>query len=64
VIQREIAPSDGVQWHIGVPSSKVDSGQFSTSSYAESVFGDSRVGTSRTDTSSEGREVAPRHDCD
>jgi hypothetical protein len=49
VIQGEIAPSDGVQWHTGVPSSTVDSGQFSTSSYAEGVFGDSRVGTSRND---------------
>jgi hypothetical protein len=64
VIQGEIAPSDGVQWHTGVPSSIVDSGQFSTSSYAESVFGDSRVGTSRTDTSSEGSEMAPQHDHD
>jgi hypothetical protein len=49
VIQGEIEPSDGVQWHTGVPNSTVDSGQFSTSSYAEGVFGDSRVGTSRTD---------------
>jgi hypothetical protein len=64
VIQGEIAPSDGVQWHTGVPSSTVDSGQFSMSSYAESVFGDSRVGTSRTDTSSEGSEMAPQHDHD
>jgi hypothetical protein len=64
VIQGEIAPSDGVQWHTGVPSNTVDSGQFSTSSYAESVFGDSRVGTSRTDTSSEGSEMAPQHDHD
>ena len=30
----------------------------------QSIFGDSRVDTSRTDTSSEGREVAPQHDCD
>jgi hypothetical protein len=64
VIQREIASSDGMQWHTGGPSSTVDSGQFSTLSYAESVFGDSRVDTSRTDTSSEGYEVAPQHDCD
>ena len=49
MIQGEITPSDGVQWHTGVPSSTVDSGQFSTSSYAEGVFGDSRVGTSRND---------------
>jgi hypothetical protein len=26
VIQREIAPSDGVQWHTGEPSSTVDNG--------------------------------------
>jgi hypothetical protein len=39
VIQGEIAPSDGVQSHTGVPSSTVDSGQFSTSSYAEDVLG-------------------------
>jgi hypothetical protein len=64
VIQGEIAPSDGVQWHTGVPNSIVDSGQFSTSSYAESVLGDSRVGTRRTDTSSEGSEMAPQHDHD
>jgi hypothetical protein len=45
VIQREIASSDGVQWHTGGPNSTVDSGQFNTLSYAESVFGDSRVDT-------------------
>jgi hypothetical protein len=44
-----MASSDEMQWHTGVPSSIVDSGQFSMSSYAEGVFGDSRVGTSRTD---------------
>jgi hypothetical protein len=54
VIQGEIASSDGMQWHTGVPSSMVDSGQFNTLSYAESVFGGSRV-----DTSSEGSEMAP-----
>jgi hypothetical protein len=64
VIQREIAPSDRVQWHTGVLSSTVDSGQFNTLSYTESVFGDSRVDTSRTDRSSEGYEVAPQHDHD
>jgi hypothetical protein len=64
VIQREITPSDGVQWHTGGPNNTVDSGQFSTLSYAEGVFGDSRVDTSRTDTSSEGYEVAPQHDYD
>jgi hypothetical protein len=64
VIQGEIASSDGVQWHIRVPKSIVDSGQFSTSSYVEGVFGDSRVGTSRTSTSNEGSEMAPQHDHD
>jgi hypothetical protein len=64
VIQREIAPSDGVQWHTGVPSNIVDSGQFRTFSYAESVFGDSKVDISRTDSSSEGYEVASPHDHD
>ena len=59
VIQREIAPSDGVQWHTGGPSSTADKGQFSTLSYAESVFGDSRVDTSESDNNSEGYEVAP-----
>jgi hypothetical protein len=59
VIQREIASSDGMQWHTGGPSSTIDSGQFNTLSYAKSVFGDSKV-----DTSSEGYEVAPLHDCD
>jgi hypothetical protein len=44
-----MASSDEMQWHTGVPSSTVDSGQFNTSSYAEGVLGDSRVGTSRTD---------------
>jgi hypothetical protein len=38
VIQGEIASSD-VQWHVGVPSSTIDSGQFSTSSYAEIFWG-------------------------
>jgi hypothetical protein len=49
VSQGEMASSDEMQWHTGVPSSMVDSGQFNMSSYAEGVFGDSRVGTSRTD---------------
>jgi hypothetical protein len=53
-----------VQWHTGVPSSTVDSGQFNTLSYAEGVFGDSRVDTSRSDNNSEGYEVAPQHDHD
>jgi hypothetical protein len=64
VSQGEMASSDGMQWHTGVPSSTVDSGQFSTSSYVEGVFGDSRVGTSRTDTSREGFEMAPQYDHD
>jgi len=64
MIQREIASSDGVQWHTGGPSNTVDNESFSALSYAEDVFGDSRVDTSRTDTSSEGYEVAPQHDCD
>jgi hypothetical protein len=64
VSQEEMASSDGMLWHTGVPNSIVDSGQFNTSSYAESVFGDSRVGTSRTDTSSEGSEMAPQYDHD
>jgi hypothetical protein len=64
VSQEEMASSDGMQWHTGVPNSTVDSGQFNTSSYVESVFGDSRVGTSRTDTSSEGSEMAPQYDHD
>jgi hypothetical protein len=64
VSQGEMASSDGMQWHPGVPSSTVDSRQFNTSSSAESVFGDSRVGTSRTDTSSEGSEMAPQYDHD
>jgi hypothetical protein len=58
VSQGEMASSDGMQWHIGVPSGTVDSGQFITSSHVEGVFGDSRVGTSRTETSSEGSEMA------
>jgi hypothetical protein len=59
VIQKELASSDGIQWHTRVPSNTVDSGQFSTSSYAEGVFGDSGASTSRIDASSEGSEVAP-----
>jgi hypothetical protein len=45
VIQKELASSDGIQWHTRVPSDTVVSGQFSTSSYAEGVFGDSRAST-------------------
>ena len=54
MIQGEIASSDGMQWHTGVPSSIAGGGQFNMSSYADDVFGDSRV-----DTSSEGSEMAP-----
>jgi hypothetical protein len=64
VIQREISPSDGVQWQTGGPNSTVFGGQFSTLSYADSVFGDSIVDTSRTDNNSEGYEVVPQHECD
>jgi hypothetical protein len=64
VIQKELASSDGIQWHTKVPNNIVDSGQFNTSSYAEGVFGDSGASTSRTDASSEGYEVAPRYDHD
>jgi hypothetical protein len=64
VSQGEMASSEGMQWHTGVPSSTIDSGQLSMLSYEEGVFGDSRVGTSRTDTSSEGSEMAPQYDHD
>jgi hypothetical protein len=60
----EMASSDGMQWHTGVPNNMVDSGQFGMSSYAEVVFVDSRVGTRRTDTSSEGSDMAPQYDHD
>jgi hypothetical protein len=59
VSQREMASSDGLQWHTGVPSNTGDSGQFSMTYYAEGVFGDFRV-----DTSIEGSEMAPQHDHD
>jgi hypothetical protein len=64
VSQEEMASSDRMQWHKGVPRNTVDSGQFSMSSYVESVVGDSRVDASRTNTSSEGSEMAPQHDHD
>jgi hypothetical protein len=64
VIQKELASSDGIQWHTRVPSSTVDSGQFRTSSYVEGAFVDSGASTSRTDASSEGSEVAPQYDHD
>jgi hypothetical protein len=63
VSQGEMASSEGMQWHTGLPSSTVDSGQ-STSSYTKGVVGDSRADTSRTDTSREGSEMAPQHDHD
>jgi hypothetical protein len=59
MIQRELVVEDDVQSHMGRPNGTVDNGQFNTLFNAESIFGDSRV-----DTSSEGREVAPQHDCD
>jgi hypothetical protein len=64
VMRREIAPTDGVQWQIGGPSSTIDNGQFNMLSYEKSVFGDSRVDTSRSDSRSEGYDVAPQHDHD
>jgi hypothetical protein len=62
VIHKELASSDGIQWHTRVPNNTIDSGQFSTSSYAEGVFGDSGASTRRTDASSEGSEVAPQYE--
>ena len=59
VIQGEIASSDGMQWHTGVPSGTVDSRQFNTLSSAESVVEDFSDGTN-----SERYEVVPQHDCD
>jgi hypothetical protein len=56
VSQGEMASSDGMQWHTGVPSGTVDNRQFITLSSAESVVSD--------DTSSEGSEMAPQHDHD
>ena len=41
VSQGEMASSDGMQWHLGVPSSIGDSEQFNTSSYVEGVLGNS-----------------------
>jgi hypothetical protein len=64
VIHKDLASSDGIQWHTRVPSSTIDSGQFNTSSYAEGVFGDSRASTTRTDASNEGSEVEPQYDHD
>ena len=60
VIQKELASSDGIQWHTRVLNRTIDSGKFNKSSYAEGVFGDSGAITSRTDANSEGSEVAPQ----
>jgi hypothetical protein len=64
VIKKELASSDGIQWHTRVPNNTIESGQFSTSSYAEGVFGDSGASTSRTGASGEGSKVAPQYDHD
>jgi hypothetical protein len=56
VTQGEMASSDGMQWHIGVPSGIVDNRQFITLSSVESVFSDG--------TSSERHEGVPHHDYD
>jgi hypothetical protein len=56
VSQGEMASSDGMQWHIGVPSGTVDNRQFIILSSAESVVSDG--------TSSERHEGVPQHDCD
>jgi hypothetical protein len=61
VIQKELASSDGIQWHTRVPSTIIDSGQFNMSSYAEGVFRDSGSSTSKTDANSEESEVAPQY---
>ena len=56
VSQGEMASSDGMQWHTGVPSGTVDNRQFITLSSAESVVSDG--------TSSERHEGVPQHDYD
>jgi hypothetical protein len=56
VSQGEMASSDGMQWHTGVPSGTVDSRQFITLSSTESVVSDG--------TSSERHEGLPQHDDD
>jgi hypothetical protein len=56
VSQGEMASSDGMQWHTGVPSGTVDSRQFVTLSSAESVVSDG--------TNSERHEGVPQHDYD
>jgi hypothetical protein len=56
VSQGEMASSDGMQWHTGVPSGTVDNRQFITLSSVESVVSDG--------TSSERHEGVPQHDYD
>ena len=56
VSQGEMASSDGMQWHTGVPSGIVDNRQFITLSSAESFVSDG--------TSSERHEGVPHHDHD
>ena len=56
VSQGEMASSDEMQWHTGVPSGTVDSRQFIILSSAESVVSDG--------TNSERHEGVPQHDYD
>jgi hypothetical protein len=56
VSQGEMASSDGMQWHTGVPSGTIDNRQFITLFSAESVVSDG--------TSSERHEGVPQHDYD
>jgi hypothetical protein len=56
VSQEEMASSDWMQWHTGVPSGTVDNRQFITLSSAESVVSDG--------TSSERNEGVPQDDYD
>jgi hypothetical protein len=51
VIQKELASSDGIQWHTGVHTGTVDSKQFITLSSAKIVVSDG--------TSSERHEGVP-----
>jgi hypothetical protein len=51
-----MASSDGMQWHIGVPSGTVDSRKFITLSSEESVVSDG--------TSSDSHEGVPQHEYD
>jgi hypothetical protein len=54
-----ITVGDGVQWHIGGPNRKIESGKLNSLPFAERVVRDSMG-----DTSSEGTEVAHQHDSD